>query len=97
MVQGNQPKDLILAPVGFRTTAETYEKGVYSYQYDAQGGTSWAIPYAAGALALGWQINPNLTPEESMQLLEETATSNKEGYKIINPKGFVEAVQSSMN
>ena len=96
-IQGNPPKDLILAPVGFRTTAETYEEGVYSYQYDAQGGNSWAIPYAAGTLALGWQINPNLTVEESMRLLEETAASNKEGYKIINPKGFVEAVQRGIN
>ena len=97
MMQGNQSENLTLAPVGFRTTAETYEEGIYTYQYDAQGRNSWAIPYAAGTLALGWQINPNLTAEESMRLLEETAASNKEGYKIINPKGFVEAVQRSMN
>lgn len=85
---------MIFAPVSYRTTAETYEKGSYSYQYMGVGGLSWAIPYAAGTLALGWQVNPELTGEEAMKLLSETATINQEGYRIINPLAFVEAAQA---
>ena len=88
--------NLILAPVGYRTTAQTYEKGSYSYQYSGSGGLSWGIPYAAGTLALGWQIDPNLTGEQAMTLLDSTATLNKEGHKIINPVAFVEAVQARL-
>ena len=87
---------VILAPVSYRTTAETYEKGSYSYQYCGRGGLSWAIPYAAGTLALGWQIDSNLTGEQAMVLLDSTATLNKEGHKIINPVAFVEAVQARL-
>ena len=87
----------ILAPVGYRTTAETYEKGSYSYQYSGRGGLSWGIPYAAGTLALGWQIDSALTSEEAMTLLDETASFNQEGHKIINPVAFVEAVQARLN
>ena len=85
---------VILAPVGYRTTAETYEKGSYSYQYSGRAGLSWGIPYVAGTLALGWQIDSELTGEEAMALLDATATLNQEGNKIINPVAFVEAVQS---
>ena len=87
-------KSMVFAPVSYRTTAETYEKGSYSYQYMGTGGLSWAIPYAAGTLALGWQVNPELTGEEAMKLLSETATINQEGYRIINPLAFVEAAQA---
>lgn len=85
---------MIFAPVSYRTTAETYEKGSYSYQYMGAGGLSWAIPYTAGTLVLGWQVNPELTGEEAMKLLSETATINEEGYRIINPLAFVEAAQA---
>ena len=95
-VTSGLPKELILAPVGSRTTAETYEEGVYSYQYDEHGGLSWGIPYAAGTLALGWQIDPTLTAEEMMNLLDENTTLNQEGYKIINPVKFAEAIQARL-
>ncbi len=87
-------RELVCAPTGSRTMAETYNEGEYSYQYMEEGGLSWGIPYAAGTLALGWQVNPNLTPDEIMTLLFETATVSKEGYKIINPVNFVETIQS---
>ena len=87
--------EYILAPVGSRTTAETYANGSYSYQYDGNGGLSWGIPYAVGTLALGWQIAPELTNEEIMKLLNDTATINSAGDKIITPTAFVEAVNKT--
>ena len=54
---------LILAPVAPRTVAEQYKRGEPSYQYDGRAGLSWAIPYTAGVLALGWQARPDLTAD----------------------------------
>lgn len=88
-------KKYLLTPVGSRTSAETYQNGVYSYQYNGTGGLSWGIPYAVGTLALGWQIAPELTNEEIMKLLNDTATVNSEGNKIITPTAFVEAVKKA--
>ena len=84
---------LILAPLGGRTTAEVYETGVYSYQYNGSAGLSWGIPYAAGTLALGWQIDPSLTSEEIVQILNDTAAMSY-GNKIITPTAFIEAIQN---
>jgi subtilisin family serine protease len=53
--------DDIRAPGAPRTTAEEYDPGQCSYQYDGQGGLSWSIPYCAGVMALGWQVRPDLT------------------------------------
>lgn len=85
----------LLAPVASRTTAETYKNGVYSYQYGGTCGLSWGIPYAVGTLALGWQIAPELSNEEIMNLFNDTATVNSEGSKIITPTAFVEAVKKA--
>jgi thermitase len=41
--------------------------------YGTNSGTSFATPLAAGAAALAWSINPNLTPDEVEQLLRLTA------------------------
>jgi hypothetical protein len=53
---------------------------------------SWAIPYVAGVLALGWQVNPSLTGEKMLSLLFEPAYINGDGAKIINPQEFIHAV-----
>jgi subtilisin family serine protease len=79
----------ILAPSSFRTMAELYIAGENAYQHYGQGGLSWAIPYAAGVLALGWQVNPELTSEEIVSLLFESAYVNEQGHKIINPPEFI--------
>jgi subtilisin family serine protease len=41
--------------------------------YGLNSGTSFAAPLAAGAAALAWSIDPNLTPDQVEQLLESTA------------------------
>jgi serine protease AprX len=68
---------------------------VYGYQYTGVGGLSWSIPYAAGVLALGWQVNPRLSPDRAVELLRQTAY-DKEGFKVINPVAFVAAVRATV-
>ena len=85
----------ILAPSSPRTTAEEYNKGEFSYQYCGRGGLSWSIPYCAGVLAMGWQINPELSPEQMRELLFKSAFMKKNGAKIIYPKKFIELVRKT--
>jgi serine protease AprX len=80
-------------PVAKRTTAEEYDKGNCEYQYDGQGGLSWSIPYLAGVLALGWQIRPELTGEQLLDLAFRAAY-RKGGGKIINPVAFIDSVRA---
>ncbi len=92
---GRAPADRICVPTSPRTTAEEYEKGDCSYQYCGRGGLSWAIPYCAGVLALGWQVRPDLAPQQMRDLLFESAYKNKHGAKIINPKAFIRLVRAN--
>jgi serine protease AprX len=87
--------DKLLAPTSPRTTAEQYNEGEFSYQYCGQGGLSWAIPYGAGVLAMGWQVNPDLTGEQMRELLFASAIKTPAGAKIINPVGFITLVKAS--
>jgi subtilisin family serine protease len=89
--RGN-PGDLsILVPAAPRTTAEDGEKDKlgYRYQYWGRGGLSWSIPYCAGVLAMGWQVNPKLSPEQIRELLFKSAYTKRNGAKIIYPRKFV--------
>jgi hypothetical protein len=78
-------------PNSLRTVAESYDNEKFSYAYCGQGGLSWGIPYAAGVLCLGQQVNSKLTAEELKELLVETASKNK---NIIAPKEFLAAIKS---
>jgi len=92
---GYHTTDRLLVPSAPRTTAEEYDKGDCSYQYCGTGGLSWTIPYCAGVLALGWQIRPDLTPDQMRELLFESAYTKKDGAKIINPRKFIHLVQKA--
>jgi hypothetical protein len=94
-MKGRYRLDKLLTPCSVRTTAEHYEKDKAGYQYTGWGGLSWGIPYSTGVLALGWQINPDLTAGRAKELLFESAYSTAEGQKIINPGKFVELVKNS--
>lgn len=85
----------IYAPTCPRTTAEQYDKDQFSYQYCGTGGLSWAIPYAAGVLAMGWQVNPELSAEQMKSLFFESAYTQRNGAKIINPKKFIVLVKKT--
>lgn len=90
------PPQALGTPVGYRTTAEAYQEGEYSYSYDAIGGHSWAIPYGTGILALGWQINPSLTGTRMITLMRETAYENAAGNLFIDPSAFIDSVRSTL-
>ena len=73
--------------------AEDYDKGEFGYRYCGVGGLSRSIPYCAGVLAMGWQVNPELSPEQMRELLYKSAFTKKNGAKIINPKMFIRLVR----
>jgi subtilisin family serine protease len=93
----------IHVPSAPRTAAEADEDGSFGYAYDgggrrsrrprAKNGYSDTIPYAAGILALGWQIHPDLTPAKMKELLFASAYVHESGAKIIHPKEFIDLVQ----
>ena len=72
-----------------RTSAEQYDAGEFSYQYTGRGGPSWSIPYCAGVLAMGWQVQPTLKGDHMKKLLLDAAYVNGDGAKIIDPEEFV--------
>lgn len=81
----------ILVPSSPRTAAE--DGDVPGYQYAGRGGLSRAIPYCAGVLAMGWQVNPELSSEQMHELLFKSAFTKKNGARIINPKKFIRLVK----
>ena len=89
------PSSHIGVPTSYRTVAEEYGEGFPSYQYTGQGGLSWGIPYAAGVLAMGWQVNPVLDNDQIVQILFETCTIANDGSNIINPIGFIDAIKKT--
>jgi len=90
----NDPEG-IHVPASCRTTAQHYDyHGRDSYIYWGRGGLSWSIPYCAGVLAMGWQIQPQLPADQMVDLLFDTAYINQAGAKIINPKEFISSLNN---
>mgnify|MGYP001071208579 CR=1 FL=1 len=79
----------------FGTTAEEYTAGQFGYTHYGQGGLSWGIPYCAGVMALGWQVDPTLTGDEIMRYLLSTAATGTDGNSIIDPVHFVETLETN--
>jgi subtilisin family serine protease len=93
-VENYEPRpDHIYVPTSIRTTAEEYRKGHFSYQYTGRAGSSWSVPYLAGVLAMGWQVNPDLTNEQILDILFDSAYVTEDGLKVINPKAFIDMVK----
>ena len=90
----------IIVPSDYRTMASSWNKKDFSgpdeYLYEGRGGISWAIPYLAGIFALMLQIDKKLNREEMAEIIRDTATTNKNGLKVINPKGIIERVTSGV-
>lgn len=57
------------------------------------GGLSGGAPYIAGVIALGLQVNTNVSPALIRECLYSTGTPFKRGW-IINPAAFLEKVCS---
>jgi serine protease AprX len=83
----------LLVPTSPRTVAEQYLPGQFGYTYCGRGGLSWAIPYAAGVLALGWQVRPELSGKEMFALLHRSAFQGDGQARIIHPGAFAKAVR----
>lgn len=93
-INSSVQQNRICVPNSFRTVAEQFDEGKYSYCYTGRGGLSWAEPYLVGVLALGWQIRPDISGTEMIKLMFESAYVSNEGSKFINPTKFIEVVQA---
>ncbi len=67
--------------------------GPEDYMYNGKGGMSWSVPYISGLFALALQINPNLRKEVLAEAVNKTVILNKKGLRVINPRGFIEAIR----
>ncbi|MHB9144546.1 MAG: S8 family serine peptidase [Symbiobacteriia bacterium] len=83
--------DTLGVPASWRTTASVAGPGAYVYW--SEGGLSWAVPYVAGLLALGLQVNPDATFDDLYQALDKTATANPQGVRMVNPAAYIAAVR----
>lgn len=92
-VDSVQMPNRIYIPTSHRTTAEEYTQGDFSYQYTGRGGLSWSIPYIAGVLALGWQLRPDLSGSQLLDILFRSAYLTQDNLKVINPGAFIEMVK----
>lgn len=87
--------NVLCAPASFRTMGQQYTADEAHYRYDGVGGQSWAVPYVAGVMAMGWQLRPDLDGDALQALLFDTAYVNENGFQIINPPAFIEAVRNA--
>jgi hypothetical protein len=81
---------ILLIPIANKTIAS--HRGTNVYQYEREGGMSWAAPYIAGLAALAFQVNPDLKPQAIVDQLVKTATHTKAG-PVVNPRRFIESVK----
>ncbi|MCP4218353.1 MAG: peptidase, partial [bacterium] len=94
-LKGNEealPADMVYVPCDYRTTAS--ERGDKEYSYWGNAGLSWSVPYMAGVIALGYQVNPHLKQDEIFQYIRETGTPFNRGV-IINPGAFIKKVKEA--
>ena len=87
--------DTVFAPASCRTLAQELVKGENHYRYEGAGGQSWSVPYAAGVLALGWQVNPDLPADTMKELLLASCYRDGDGLHIIDPAAFIESVRNA--
>jgi hypothetical protein len=84
-------KNHIVVPSDYRTMASW--KGADEYMYTGKGGLSWSVPYLAGLFALALQVNPDLSQQKLVDLVNKNTSANKKGLRVINPREFIEAVK----
>ncbi len=82
--------NFLMVPAGNRTTASHEGSGIYAYW--TEPGMSWATPYLAGLAALAFQVDPQITPSEIFEWLQQTTVPTNAG-PIVNPRAFIACVQ----
>jgi Subtilisin-like serine proteases len=87
----------IYVPTSLRTSAGQYYTDDTHYVYWGKGGLSWGVPYAAGVLALGWQLNPDIDFVQMHSILYHTSYINENGAHIINPTAFIEYIEERLD
>ncbi len=85
---GTWDPELVFVPGSGVTAAD--DNGGYNYW--AQGGLSWTMPYMLGLYAIALEIDPAMTQEEIRQTVKETAYQNVQGMRLVDPLAFVCAV-----
>jgi serine protease AprX len=93
----DSPHPRINIPTSRTTAIEGDFGGLFSYQFTGDGGLSWSIPYLTGILAMGWQINPDLTSSQLLGMLYASAYKTNGPAGIINPKAFIDMVKLTIN
>jgi len=95
----DSPHKRINIPIRRTTATEEGRDGklVFYYQYDGPGGLSWTVPYLTGVLAMGWQVNPDLSNAQILDLLYTSVYDTHGPAGIINPKAFINLVKLSIN
>ena len=93
----DSPHKRVYVPMSHRSTAIEHSDPIFSYQYVGKGGLSWTVPYLSGVLAMGWQINPNLTSSQLLDMVYASAYVTDDNQKVINPTAFIEMVKLTIN
>ncbi len=92
----DSPHKRILIPTSRTTATEGFGKAIFSYQYTGLGGLSWSVPFLTGVLAMGWQINPDLTGSQLLDILYASAYVTEDKMIIIDPKAFIDIVRQTV-
>ena len=83
--------EMLIVPSGMHTGAFEEAPGdIDKYAYDLPA-VSLSVPTLAGIAALGFQIDPSLTPSQVKQFLLETKTENY----VVDPNAFVKKVMEN--
>lgn len=83
----------LYVPTG-RTTADGMAGLNDGYAFWEGGGLSWAVPYVAGVIALGLQVDPALTEKAAIEYLYASG-HDFHGGELINPQAFADLVTRS--
>ena len=93
----NPPHPRINIPTRRTTAIERGGDPVFSYQYTGTGGPSWTVPYLSGVLAMGWQVNPDLTSTQLLDMVYASAYVTNSNMKVIDPQAFIDMVKRTVN
>jgi hypothetical protein len=88
----DETEEALAVPVDCITVPNS--NGENEYTYYGSGGLSWSIGYIAGMATLGVQVKPDVTEQEMVKLLWDTATPFQWSLRLANPAGFIERLAS---
>lgn len=68
------------------------ESTISNNKYDTKNGTSMASPHVAGIAAMLYSLDSDLTGDEVKRIICETATTEVDGYKLVDAEAAVKKV-----